>query len=79
MQSGLRQKKMNVGDASGVRVFNRNHCKIDLSVLDGIHCLFKSQTGNVFLAGVDGFSGNMGIGAGYTLISYAQFHRYLKL
>ena len=69
IKPGFWQKKVNVCNAAGVGVFNRNDGQINLFFMHKGHGFFKSVAGNIFLFRKKLAGGNLGIGAGHALIS----------
>ena len=74
IKTGIGEQKMDVGNASGVGIFDRYHGQIGLVFLDQVHGDFKGVAGNVVLSGKDVAAGNMRIGAGDALVGNFGFH-----
>ncbi len=65
---GVRQQMMDVGDAAGVRVFDRDHGAADFARLYGGERVFERRIGNGFEIRKGFGAGQMRIGSGLALV-----------
>jgi hypothetical protein len=57
------QKVMNIGDAAGNRVFDRDHTQIGRTILDQLERILKGCAGHRLGVGIGFFAGNVRVGA----------------
>ena len=79
IEPGGRQQMMDVGDAAGDRIFDRDHGELRRAVRDGRERVFESGAGQGLQFGKDIAAGDVGIGARLALIGdLRSFHFGLK-
>ena len=61
------QQMVDVGDAAGDRVLDRDHGEVGLAVLDRGEAVLEGRAGHRLVVGIDLAAGEVGIGAGLAL------------
>ena len=67
VQPRFRQQMMDVGDAAGDRVLDRDHGEVGLAGLDRVEGVLEGRAGQRLHAGKHVAAGGVGIGAGLAL------------
>ena len=67
VEPGCRQQMVNVGDASGDRVLDRDHRQFGLALLDRREAVLEGRAGHRLVAGIDFAAGQVGIRSGFPL------------
>ena len=67
VQARFRQEMMDVGDAAGDRVLDRDHRKFGRAALDRVERVLEGRAGHRLHAGKHVAAGGVGIGAGFAL------------
>jgi len=73
MQLGVRQQVMDVGDAPGDRVLDRDHAELGLAGLDRRQRVLEGRARERLAVGIDLARRDVGIGAGLALERDFQF------
>ena len=67
VEAGGRQQMVDVGDAAGERILDRDHGELGLALLDRGEAVLEGRAGHGLVVGIDLLAGEVGVGSGLAL------------
>ncbi len=72
VEAGVRQQVMDVGDAAGDRILDRDHCVARLALLHEADGVLEGRARHRFASRIHFIAGDVGVGAGFALVGDAN-------